>query len=733
MRTGAIAKNGSGDDILCTVPDDDDARVNVINLRSRQLDLTLPMTGSSGSPAMTTSTDGSVYIGTYLDGRLYRYDPSTETIEDLGAPVAGETYVYALCAGPDGKVYGGTYGNSHVFEYDPATGAVIDFGSLSTTERYVRGIAYDLTQQVVFAGLQGDQGRLMKIDVAAGDVADVTPDGLDTGISIGKLWWVAGRLFLAVSGRLYAFDPITMQGLQFTDADTGQQSDCPDGTAVGQISSARDGVVFACLAEPGKYYLKKIELDTLTVSTALSAGGPAILTGKLGDAPIAIGWGTGESGQPMLYGLAGNYTGHTFAYDPQAELLEQWTSPLRSSSATALRNVLAGEAGTSSEDFVYVSAGPDGATGAYNRVSGDFDSSALDSSAIPRLGQVEGWAWGGGKIYAGVYPYALLTAWDPAAPVSSTNPHELFRLQDDYQQNRPYAVLATDTAIYVGTSPDYGYSPGALSIYDLTSDSLTVYKDIVQDQTVASLLVRDGTLYGGSSINNSNGGQPVATDAKLFTFDLAAGEKTGEYALFSGVSAINALTLGPDGDVWGLADGTIFVLDPRDQSVAWTIEVVAATSGPQEGDMIWHSNGYLYVVTHRTLYAVNPLSGAVETVHARVGRASLGPDDSIYLTYQPEDRANITDLARYDPPSGAQSPVDLRRSVFVGTVDSGVLNRFTSSGATLADLIPDDRLWASARGLVDAMTAKIRTWQRSGLINGGEAQALLDAARRSHV
>ena len=65
--------------------------------------------------------DGSLYVGTYPNAHLYRYDPGAGTVTDLGQPIPGESVIYGLTADQNGNVYAGTYPTAHAFGYDRRT------------------------------------------------------------------------------------------------------------------------------------------------------------------------------------------------------------------------------------------------------------------------------------------------------------------------------------------------------------------------------------------------------------------------------------------------------------------------------------------------------------------------------------------------------------------------------------------------------------------------------------
>lgn len=66
------------------------------------------------------------------------------------------------------------------------------------------------------------------------------------------------------------------------------------------------------------------------------------------------------------------------------------------------------------------------------------------------------------------------------------------------------------------------------------------------DQTVASLALAGTTLYGGTSIDGAQGTVPKATEAKVFTWDVACGVKTRELTPVRGARRRCSLLDPPD-------------------------------------------------------------------------------------------------------------------------------------------------------------------------------------------
>ncbi|MFC6533966.1 hypothetical protein [Nonomuraea rubra] len=128
-----------------------------------------PLPLALGSWAVTVAPDHSVYVGSYnatagAMGRLFRYSPATDQVNELGIPIATETFVWTVAATPDGSaVYGGTSPSGKLFRYDTATGRSTDLGSPVPGDQFVRDLAVG-EDGTVYAGV----GALsMKVAVLA--------------------------------------------------------------------------------------------------------------------------------------------------------------------------------------------------------------------------------------------------------------------------------------------------------------------------------------------------------------------------------------------------------------------------------------------------------------------------------------------------------------------------------------------------------------------------------------
>ncbi|MGH3658235.1 MAG: hypothetical protein ACRDUA_16395, partial [Micromonosporaceae bacterium] len=422
---------------------------------------TVPLEGSSGAWAVTQTPDGSVYAGSYPNAHVYRHDPTSGEVTDLGAPVPNQTVLYGFQSTADGTIYGGTYPGAHVFSYSPETG-FRDLGSMYDGEQYVRDLAVDPAGEVLWAAI-GSRGHVIRYDLRTGEKRDILPaDVRGTSDHPYDIDLVGGYLFVKTSKyNAYVLDP-----------DTGERAPMIDGTTGDSVTNFRlSSRGTSRLAPDGRsvyytwgYDLYRYDLGNHTFAPVRDSAGNLV---KAGGPSVGWGWIDGT-----LYATIGNYGGDAFRYDPATGTSEQFKLPFPAQPL----------------DINNITAGPNGQvyTNLYiNGTIASLDPETGKVAEVGRVGQTDGWKWHDGKLYLGIYPAGRVMEYDPAQPFQSgVNPKALFELQADHAQDRPHAFAFTDEAMYVGTTPDYGEWGGALTRYDRATGEYTVQRDIVPDQGV---------------------------------------------------------------------------------------------------------------------------------------------------------------------------------------------------------------------------------------------------------
>jgi hypothetical protein len=224
----------------------------------------------------------------------------------------------------------------------------------------------------------------------------------------------------------------------------------------------------------------------------------------------------------------------------------------------------------------------------------------------------------GDKLYGGQYGGGILWEYDPQRHWADTdrdapNPRKIVASAPTI--NRPHELLAHSDGrhlILTGT-PGYGHTGGGMHIADVRSGQtqLLTHEQLIPNQATFCLeLLPDGQLVGGTSIAPGTGGETLAKEAELYLFDFGARQVTWHEAILPGVSAIRDLAVGPDGLVYGLADGpTFFVFN------AATCRLVHKETITQYGNlaggqapriMLVGPDGNLYAYFQKAIVRIQP-------------------------------------------------------------------------------------------------------------------------------
>ncbi|MFD0959708.1 S-layer homology domain-containing protein [Paenibacillus chungangensis] len=629
MMRGAVGKDGEGRDVVYSVVAGAPSIFTMIDIETEQVVKSIPMPDTSGAWSVTMSSDGSVYMGAYNLGLLYRYIPSTDELVNLGHPLSTkDSVLYPMAAGKDGVMYGSTYPTAHLYAYDPSTNAYTDYGTMSTLtsgERWTRVTVYDEETHKIYAGV-GNVPRLLEYDLATGAKRDLLPAGFENIVSVYDLNLADGRLFArkeANNGNeTFVVDIASGDLVEVTNADTGEKSTTFINFSRGMspVSPVANKLYFA--GAGGELF--EYDLDTNSYrSTGASIEGAAI-----GYAFVELN----EAGFPgySLVGLSGN-SGKMFKYNLETGAV-RLTDIQVPAEPVNIHEIVKGPDGK-----IYTAGYLQGNLGVYTPSTGD-------SMYYEGIGQGEGMTVIHNKLYLGVYPGASIMEYDLAQPWNRTNadklnPNRLFTL-GDLNQDRPFGMAGAEdyNKLFVGTVPKNGMLGGALAVYDLKErGEPEVYENIIPNQSVLSLVYKDGLLYGGTSIHGGQGGVPTATEARLFVWDVLNKEIVFETVPAPGRQAITALHLGPDGNVWGLANGELFIFDTVTRQVIHSQNAFPGAVGRWiDGSMETGTDGNVYATVAGKFFKVDAATKEVTVLASGVRKLAQDDFGSFYMYTDPE-------------------------------------------------------------------------------------------------
>ncbi|MFC0529867.1 outer membrane protein assembly factor BamB family protein [Phytohabitans kaempferiae] len=705
---GTVAPGPAGEPVLWSASSGAPAHLNAVDPATGEAIARLDLPGASGSWAVDSAPDGSVYVGSYGDAKLFRWT-AAEGVVDLGKPIASESFVWDVTADERSILYGGTSPNGKLFSYDRGTGQFRDYGRLSPDHTYVRSLAVD--QGKIYAGTN-PPAKMFEVDTATGAKRqlpdppgrDVTADWVyDVDIVGDHLY---ARFGTAFPGPLYVYD---LRSGQWVDRiDNAHGLEMPPADDDGRVYLIRSGEL-----------IRYDPADGSETGTGVPFTGRVANTRGIGWAELDLPDYPGRS----LVGLL--WRGMMFRYNPTT------------GAHSFVQTTVQGEP----IDITALAEGPDGRVYAGGFLNGGFAAVDPDTGRTEEFhtfSQSEGMLGHGGRLYVGAYPDARIYSYDPAKPwnseeyspspepVPDQNPLRLFDLKAE-QQIRPRALTGAGDLLAVGTMPDLGQLGGVLAIWDTTTGTLvSKTRHVVVDQSIVALTYKDGVVYGGTSIySGQSATPPTQPEAKVFAWSVAEGRKLWEMVPAPGKPAIPALTFDGEGRLWGTAGGEVFAIDTATRQVTARHTYGGSTSGV--GQLAYNTvDKMLYgVLAGSEVYRLDPATGQKHVL--RAGSAShlaVHGNGDVYFS-------SGSELFRYDLPAGPCPHPDPSATVTIRDVDSKVPNRATANGCTIDDLVKDEAAWPH-RGMLTAHVAVVAArLVRDGVITWAEAGRLVHAAIRA--
>ncbi|TMV51493.1 hypothetical protein FE783_06875 [Paenibacillus mesophilus] len=603
----AFGQDSSGNDLLYIGSSGNPSKLAVYNAKTGATLQSFDLPGATAVWGMAVATDGTLYLGT-ASGKLFQYVPGAASVTDLGVAISGETTIWELTTGTSGKIYGGTYPGGKAFKYEPGVGVTAFGGQIEPGEQYVRSIAYDESAHQLYMGI-GSHAHLIRYDNNTGAMTNILPAAYSTEEFAYYTNYVNGKIFAKMSPTNVTL-VIDKATLQVESTLTGIGS-----IGVSKLSPVADKVYYTKNGNLYSYDLTG-KTETQLANVGANVIGSTFLT-------------LNETGYPGYSYVAALKSGHILKYN-------------LSTGTWAKTAFAVPESPTSIQS---IKRGPDGkiySVGYLVGGMGTYDPATGVQTKYKGVGQAENIAEAGNSLYFGIYPGAIIQkydvtqAWTPGG--NPANPKTLFNL-GAWEQDRPFGMLAVASMnkLFVGTVPDYGKLGGAFAVYDLNTASLNVTRNVITDQSVVALANKNNEVFGGTSVWGGLGISPTATEAKLFVWDTTTNQKVFETVPVAGKRAITSLLLGPDGNIWGVAEGTLFVFNPATRTVVYSADkfpVSYSGSGHvwRDAKMELNPDGYVYVTIGGKMYRIDPATKNTETLIAS-GASLLATDNDGDLYY----------------------------------------------------------------------------------------------------
>lgn len=559
---------------------------------------------AEGGYALAATANGSVYVGTYYDGRLYRRRPGTNSaVEDLGQAVAGNTYVFSLTVSGD-KVYGGTFGGGLVFEFDPATDRFRSLGQLRAGQPYVRSLAAHAG--LIYGGTQPDP-HIVELDPTTGERRELPlPEGVPaTGWTVHDLDVHDGLLFARIGksiidSTLYVRDLATGRWIGSLAHVSGLHTAPPDA----------DGRYYVTVTDGKQGVLTGYEPRT-DVTAALDLILPGRVTNNRG-----IGWvDLGDPEWPGRTLVQMLWRGSLLQHNPQTGRSRVLDSAVVGE-PIGIWSIAAGK------DDIFVGGYLNGGIGLVDPESGDTE--------FHRFAQTESIAETGSTVWLGTYPDARLYRWDrtltwnnpeysPGPVGSAVNPTLLADGKAATQMRATAVAVLPDTVAF-GTQGGTQLT-GTITLVDRSTQQVRVVPGPVTDQGVVALIAHHGVLYAGTSKWGAYSVPTPTTDTgHLVAFDPIREHVLWKVPLKPGQAAVTGLAFDAKGALWALANGTLYRRNRRNGHAMREITLAAdQNAGTARGDLAFDkgSNTLWALVQQRQLWRIDARTGKKQLVLER--------------------------------------------------------------------------------------------------------------------
>jgi len=557
---------------------------------------------TSGGYGCCVGADGAVYIGGVRPGNLYRYDPTSDKVENLGGEQFGVSFIWTAVASRDGKIYGACHPTCSVLEYDIAANTLRDLGRVNDSEAYARSICIDHLGNL-WVGVGTEHAHLVVLDPKTGERTDILPLEY-AGNSCCSNLHAAGKYVLAGmshDGTMLVFDAETRCVVRvLAKADDSERWMNVHGAPVGEA--------YVCSHPDGHLYHHDIETDKLT-----------LVAGNLGQCKQVVG-------NRYVHGVNDQ---HYFLYDLKEN---------RSLDRVRLRRDGEGMS------LYTLTSGPDGNIYGSTYINQHLFRCEPDTGTLTDLGKVI--RTGGqvdsihtgrdGRIYLGSYTHATLSVYDPAQPwqpgrAPGCNPRELGCVGHGQYRTKAIA-LGPYGNIWVGTVPSYNSAPtGAFSRRHPETGEHRTWVDLVPDGAVQRMAVDDKYVYcadGGDLYTWRGSEQKRPGHGVFFVWDPKEEKKIVELA-----RKVFSLVAAPDGTIIGNSGAEMFVFDPAKMAI---IATFASPIGPMS-NMCVAPNGKVYGASGRAVCEVDPETLQTVKIAAKGGNIlATDAKSRVYLGIGPE-------------------------------------------------------------------------------------------------
>lgn len=534
-------EDAEGRDIGLVVAGGSPSQFSAVDLITGERLMTETIEGSTLTWAYATTPDRLVYLAT-ASGQVYRFDPDALTLTQIADQPLGESYFWEAGANADGDVFFASYPGGKLLGYEPETDTWRDYGTLVEGNSYARSLAVAGDDAYVGGGTA--RPSLTHVDTVTGQTENIElPVEYTDQEFVYDVSLAGDTLFARVSPANTILVYSLTEGAWVDTIESAVGLEVSPAVTTSDSGTERTEVLIPEIGGGMIAY----DLDTREQrAVSIDLGGAS-----------ARGWAL------MDVGLEG-FPGESLVTATSKAAFHVWnpqtgeTRQMRTDAMPTPFQIRSLGTGPQGDAWVGGYASPPGVA--------QVDAETGESVLRPGPGQVEGMVAHGDDLVIGTYPGALLYTYDSTQDWDNgTNPPE--RVSIEHGQDRPVAWASAGAAVAIGTVPDYGQLGGALTFFDPDTQEMTVFEEVIEDQTVISLAYADGLVYGGTGIWGGLGTDPATSEGQLFIVDPSTGEVLYQDVPVPGEENVSGLAFGPDGDLWGITANTLFRFDPQTREI----------------------------------------------------------------------------------------------------------------------------------------------------------------------
>jgi hypothetical protein len=499
-----------------------------------------PLPSEMGSWGYTVDHENRIYLGSYYNAHLLRFDPRTEKWDDLGQPGGEkESFICRVTTAADGKIWGGTFPSAKLFSYDPRTGVSEDFGRMDPDQFYCYPTAGE--DGLIYCAIQFEKTDVVVFDPKRKTKIPLIPEDKRE----------PGRVNLVKGSNEKIYANFSTPERWFL---------IKDGERLVEVSKADIPFVQGGLSDGRQFQC--------TDNNLLKIKNPVTKE---------------EKEIPLHYDAAGSFI-FVVGVGPDDRIYGSSMLPLRL--------------------FVY---DPE------NHSLANLGKASIATGEVYSLGSL------GGKLYLCSYTDARLSAYDPNKPIrfgegEDANPRDLGPMGEGLY--RPRAMVAGPHGkVFIGGYPDYGLLGGAIGVYDPKKNEKRVYRHIIRNQSIASLVYIEklDVIAGGGSILGGTGTHAVEKEAKLMLWDPKEEKKIFEIAPVPGAKTILSLAVTVEGLLYGITNnGKVFVFDPDQKEIHKIFDL--GFKEPREISLQLGPDLRLYGLAGEAIFFIDPRNDQVSLV-----------------------------------------------------------------------------------------------------------------------